>query len=113
MFFFFIILIHGLYIYSGFPLILDKVDESRYFLLEKIPSRDGYSNQISRLSFQRQQLKKQLEKVKNQKEKLESLCRSLQAERKQISTATSNSDSTLVLKFVKLVYFFTQNNYGD
>lgn len=33
--------------------------------------------------FQKRELmKKQLEKVKNQKEKLESLCRSLQAERK-------------------------------
>lgn len=34
---------------------------------------------------EREQWKKQLEKVKNQKEKLESLCRSLQAERKQSS----------------------------
>lgn len=35
---------------------------------------------------EREHLKKQLEKTKNQKEKLESLCRSLQAERKQTST---------------------------
>lgn len=34
---------------------------------------------------EREQLKKQLEKLTNQKEKLESLCRSLQAERKQSS----------------------------
>ncbi|CAN1174211.1 Txlna [Linum perenne] len=34
---------------------------------------------------ERERLKKQLEKTKNQKEKLESLCRSLQAERKQSS----------------------------
>ncbi|CAN0909289.1 TXLNA [Linum grandiflorum] len=51
---------------------------------------------------ERERLKKQLEKTKNQKEKLESLCRSLQAERKQssipsptpIPTTTNNvSDS--------------------
>lgn len=35
---------------------------------------------------QRERMKKQLEKTKNQKEKLESLCRSLQAERKQSSS---------------------------
>ncbi|KAJ8752335.1 hypothetical protein K2173_003971 [Erythroxylum novogranatense] len=35
---------------------------------------------------EREKLKKQLEKTKNQKEKLESLCRSLQAERKQNGT---------------------------
>lgn len=33
--------------------------------------------------MKREHLKKQLEKVKGQKDKLESLCRSLQAERKQ------------------------------
>ncbi|CAI0411680.1 unnamed protein product [Linum tenue] len=37
---------------------------------------------------ERERMKKQLEKTKNQKEKLESLCRSLQAERKQSSAAT-------------------------
>ncbi|KAI4351328.1 hypothetical protein L6164_005703 [Bauhinia variegata] len=37
---------------------------------------------------ERERLKKQLEKTKNQKEKLESLCRSLQAERKQTSTGS-------------------------
>lgn len=43
------------------------------------------------ISFdQRERMKKQLEKTKNQKEKLESLCRSLQAERKQGSTNGSN-----------------------
>ncbi|PON58548.1 Taxilin family [Parasponia andersonii] len=42
---------------------------------------------------ERERLKKQLEKTKNQKEKLESLCRSLQAERKQNSIGSSNSDS--------------------
>lgn len=38
---------------------------------------------------QRERLKKQLEKTKNQKDKLESLCRSLQAERKQKETTNS------------------------
>lgn len=43
------------------------------------------------LSFeQREYLKKQLEKTKNQKEKLESLCRSLQAERKQTPSAENS-----------------------
>ncbi|KAL6123844.1 hypothetical protein ACLB2K_076361 [Fragaria x ananassa] len=42
---------------------------------------------------ERERLKKQLEKTKNQKEKLESLCRSLQAERKQNSTESNSSDA--------------------
>ncbi|XP_058204685.1 uncharacterized protein LOC131318747 isoform X2 [Rhododendron vialii] len=46
---------------------------------------------------EREHLKKQLEKTKNQKEKLESLCRSLQAERKQNPIGGNNSDSTAVL----------------
>ncbi|KAI9124676.1 hypothetical protein K1719_004598 [Acacia pycnantha] len=44
---------------------------------------------------EREHLKKQLEKTKNQKEKLESLCRSLQAERKQ-NLAGSKSDDNSV-----------------
>ncbi|XP_074557586.1 uncharacterized protein LOC141813518 [Curcuma longa] len=44
---------------------------------------------IVKLIEERELMKKQLEKVKNQKEKLESLCRSLQAERKHIK---ANSD---------------------
>ncbi|XP_050210811.1 uncharacterized protein LOC126661089 isoform X2 [Mercurialis annua] len=42
---------------------------------------------------ERERLKKQLEKTKNQKEKLESLCRSLQAERKQNSNGSSTIDT--------------------
>lgn len=42
---------------------------------------------------EREHLKKQLEKTKNQKEKLESLCRSLQAERKQNPVGQNISDS--------------------
>ena len=38
---------------------------------------------------QRELTKKQIEKLKNQKEKLESLCRSLQAERKQVPFAST------------------------
>ncbi|GKV34110.1 hypothetical protein SLEP1_g42526 [Rubroshorea leprosula] len=42
---------------------------------------------------EREKTKKQLEKIKNQKEKLESLCRTLQAERKQSSMGSNSSDS--------------------
>lgn len=45
---------------------------------------------------EREKLKKQLDKTKNQKEKLESLCRSLQSERKQSSIESNNSDSVTV-----------------
>lgn len=45
---------------------------------------------------QRERLKKQLEKTRNQKEKLESLCRSLQAERKANSVKANSSDSVQV-----------------
>ncbi|KAK6136286.1 hypothetical protein DH2020_029950 [Rehmannia glutinosa] len=41
----------------------------------------------------RERLKKQLEKTRNQKEKLESLCRSLQAERKTNPVGGNSSDS--------------------
>ncbi|XP_050892444.1 uncharacterized protein LOC127097988 isoform X2 [Lathyrus oleraceus] len=42
---------------------------------------------------ERERMKKQLEKTKNQKEKLESLCRSLQAERKQSLSENKSDDS--------------------
>ncbi|XP_074276361.1 uncharacterized protein LOC141600083 [Silene latifolia] len=42
---------------------------------------------------ERERMKKQLEKTKNQKDKLESLCRSLQAERKQCSDTSSQAES--------------------
>ncbi|KAI3458986.1 hypothetical protein Pfo_015649 [Paulownia fortunei] len=45
------------------------------------------------LAEERERMKKQLEKTRNQKEKLESLCRSLQAERKTNSVGGSSSDS--------------------
>ncbi|TYH73477.1 hypothetical protein ES332_D05G332400v1 [Gossypium tomentosum] len=56
-----------------------KCDKSDFTLIELVEERE--------------QMKKQLEKTKNQKEKLESLCRSLQAERKQSSTGSSGSNS--------------------
>ncbi|KAG8380479.1 hypothetical protein BUALT_Bualt06G0019600 [Buddleja alternifolia] len=48
---------------------------------------------LIQLADERERLKKQLEKTKNQKEKLESLCRSLQAERKANSVGSNGSDS--------------------
>ncbi|KAG9146247.1 hypothetical protein Leryth_007958 [Lithospermum erythrorhizon] len=48
------------------------------------------------LAEERERLKKQLEKARNQKEKLESLCRSLQAERKASAVVSSGSDSVPV-----------------
>lgn len=59
-----------------------KCEKSDVTLIELLDEREG--------------LKKQLEKTKNQKEKLESLCRSLQAERKQSSMGSNSSDSTSV-----------------
>ncbi|KAL2549563.1 Taxilin [Forsythia ovata] len=48
------------------------------------------------LADERERLKKQLGKTRNQKEKLESLCRSLQAERKENSVGGNSSDSVQV-----------------
>ncbi|KAG1371584.1 alpha-taxilin [Cocos nucifera] len=50
---------------------------------------------LVKLVEERELMKKQLEKVKNQKEKLESLCRSLQAERKQ-NLVGSSTDPVIV-----------------
>lgn len=59
-----------------------KCEKSDYTLVELVEERE--------------RMKKQLEKTKNQKEKLESLCRSLQAERKQSSDSTVRSESVHV-----------------
>jgi chromosome segregation ATPase len=56
-----------------------KSEKSDVTLIELVDEREG--------------LKKQLEKTKNQKAKLESLCRSMQAERKEISAESNNTDS--------------------
>ncbi|KAF9590973.1 hypothetical protein IFM89_000518 [Coptis chinensis] len=55
----------------------------------------GAPNRLLEIFLPREQWKKQLDKMRNQKEKLESLCRSLQAERKQNSLDTNNSSQTL------------------
>ncbi|KAL7148623.1 hypothetical protein ABFS83_06G191100 [Erythranthe nasuta] len=47
------------------------------------------------LAEERERLKKQLEKTRNQKEKLESLCRSLQAERKTNTSGGNNTPEAL------------------
>ncbi|CAL1387116.1 unnamed protein product [Linum trigynum] len=57
-----------------------KCDKSDFTLIELLEERE--------------RMKKQLEKTKNQKEKLESLCRSLQAERKQNSAAADTTVTT-------------------
>ncbi|KAL7614947.1 hypothetical protein Lser_V15G08630 [Lactuca serriola] len=49
---------------------------------------------LIQLVEERERMKKQLEKTKNQKEKLESLCRSLQAERKQHNPTTPTPTPT-------------------
>ncbi|PWA95992.1 taxilin [Artemisia annua] len=56
-----------------------KTEKSDYTLVQLVEERERF--------------KKQLEKTKNQKEKLESLCRSLQAERKQNPIGQNNPDS--------------------
>lgn len=56
-----------------------KCEKSDYTLIELVEEREH--------------MKKQLEKTKNQKEKLESLCRSLQKERKQNSSESSDAVS--------------------
>ncbi|XP_010937825.1 uncharacterized protein [Elaeis guineensis] len=53
---------------------------------------------LVKLVEERELMKKQLEKVKNQKEKLESLCRSLQAERKQNSVGSSTDPVIMQVK---------------
>lgn len=55
-----------------------KCEKSDYTLIELVEERE--------------RMKKQLEKTKNQKEKLESLCRSLQAERKQGSNGSGHAE---------------------
>ncbi|XP_060675703.1 uncharacterized protein LOC107413653 isoform X1 [Ziziphus jujuba] len=59
----------------------NKTDKSDITLIELVDERE--------------QLKKRLERTRNQKEKLESLCRSLQAERKE-NSGSNSSDSVAV-----------------
>ncbi|KAJ4978589.1 hypothetical protein NE237_009369 [Protea cynaroides] len=67
---------------------IKELKKENVFLKSKCEKSDFT---LIELVEEREHLKKQLEKMKNQKEKLESLCRSLQAERKQVSLGSSNA----------------------
>ncbi|KAK8579665.1 hypothetical protein V6N12_069978 [Hibiscus sabdariffa] len=69
---------------------IKELKKENVFLKSKCDKSDVT---LIELVEERERLKKQLEKTKNQKEKLELLCRSLQAERKQSSTATNDLNS--------------------
>nr|DAD26110.1 TPA_asm: hypothetical protein HUJ06_027578 [Nelumbo nucifera] len=68
---------------------IKELKKENVFLKSKCEKSDFT---LIELVEEREQFKKQIEKLKNQKEKLESLCRSLQAERKQTSVGSNNSD---------------------
>ncbi|XVE75341.1 hypothetical protein DITRI_Ditri12bG0086600 [Diplodiscus trichospermus] len=72
---------------------IKELKKENVFLKSKCDKSDVT---LIELVEERERLKKQLEKTKNQKEKLESLCRSLQAERKQSSVGGNSSDSIAV-----------------
>ncbi|XP_044509256.1 beta-taxilin isoform X2 [Mangifera indica] len=72
---------------------IKELKKENVFLKSKCEKSDVT---LIELVEERERLKKQLEKSKNQKEKLESLCRSLQAERKQNMAGSSSSDSVPV-----------------
>ncbi|KAB5538926.1 hypothetical protein DKX38_016459 [Salix brachista] len=69
---------------------IKELKKDNTFLKRKCEKSDVM---LIELVEEREKLKKQLDKTKNQKEKLESLCRSLQAERKQNTTESNSSDS--------------------
>ncbi|XP_048231861.1 beta-taxilin isoform X2 [Ricinus communis] len=69
---------------------IKKLKKENVFLKSKTEKSDVT---LIELVEERERLKKQLEKTKNQKEKLESLCRSLQAERKQNSNGGNTPDT--------------------
>ncbi|XP_038980204.1 alpha-taxilin-like isoform X2 [Phoenix dactylifera] len=68
--------------------LIKELEKENEFLKNKCEKSDIA---LVNLVEERELMKKQLEKVKNQKEKLESLCRSLHAERKQ-NLVGSNTD---------------------
>ncbi|GMI80627.1 hypothetical protein like AT5G50840 [Hibiscus trionum] len=87
-------------VFETFKQEIDKMGKSikelkkeNVFLKSKCDKSDVT---LIELVEERELLKKQLEKTKNQKEKLESLCRSLQAERKQSSSGGNSLDSMAV-----------------
>ncbi|KAJ0101563.1 hypothetical protein Patl1_06150 [Pistacia atlantica] len=72
---------------------IKELKKENVFLKSKCEKSDVT---LIELVEERERMKKQLEKSKNQKEKLESLCRSLQAERKQNTVRSNSSDSVPV-----------------
>ncbi|OAY38814.1 beta-taxilin [Manihot esculenta] len=69
---------------------IKELKKENVFLKSKSEKSDGRHIELVE---EHEKLKKQLEKTKNQKEKLESLCRSLQAERKQNSNVGNTPES--------------------
>ncbi|XP_043700611.1 alpha-taxilin isoform X3 [Telopea speciosissima] len=72
---------------------IKELKKENVFLKSKCEKSDFT---LIELVEEREHQKKQLEKMKNQKEKLESLCRSLQAERKQVSLGSNNTNDVPV-----------------
>ncbi|MBA0572155.1 hypothetical protein Golob_002515 [Gossypium lobatum] len=67
---------------------IKELEKENAFMKSKCEKSDVT---LIELVEEREQMKKQLQNTKNQKDKLESLCRSLQAERKQGSAAGNSS----------------------
>ncbi|KAJ6837713.1 alpha-taxilin [Iris pallida] len=72
--------------------LIKELKKENEFLKSKCEKSDIA---LLKLVEERELMKKQFEKVKNQKEKLESLCRSLQAERKNNTVASTTNTSTV------------------
>ncbi|MBA0666299.1 hypothetical protein Goklo_002725 [Gossypium klotzschianum] len=73
---------------KGMAKSIKELEKENAFMKSKCEKSDVT---LIELVEEREQMKKQLQKTKNQKDKLESLCRSLQAERKQGSAAGNSS----------------------
>ncbi|XP_038710212.1 beta-taxilin-like [Tripterygium wilfordii] len=71
---------------------IEELKKENLFLKNKSEKSDVI---LIELVEERERSKKQFEKMKKQKEKVESLCRMLRAERKQASTGSNSSESTL------------------
>ncbi|KAI3886786.1 hypothetical protein MKW92_045418 [Papaver armeniacum] len=77
---------------------IKELKKENIFLKSKCEKTDVT---LIELVGEREHMKKQLEKLKNQKEKLESLCRSLQAQRKQSLAESSSCDAVSVASSVE------------
>ncbi|KAI3983412.1 hypothetical protein MKX01_013479 [Papaver californicum] len=77
---------------------IKELKKENIFLKSKCEKTDVT---LIELVGERENMKKQLEKLKNQKEKLESLCRSLQAQRKQSLAESSSCDAVSVASSVE------------